>query len=124
MKAKNNKKKKNKNINNVNQTKEKEVIKEETIKENIHIDWDLWDKVIKQIPSTTTRQILKDHMTIDKVTDSEVVLIHDNSMIAKTMFDKEHKWIEDVLEKELWKRGTLSVEWMSKEEYFKKLMNK
>ena len=97
----------------------------ETIKkENMHIDWDLWDKVIKQIPSTTTRQILKDNMTIDKVTDSEVVLIHDNSMIAKTMFDKEHKWIEDILEKELWKRVTLSVEWMSKEEYFKKLMNK
>jgi hypothetical protein len=40
-------------------------------------------------------------MTIDKVTDKEIVIIHDNSMIAKTMFEKERKEIESILEKEL-----------------------
>ena len=33
-------------------------------------------------------------MTIDKVTENEVILIHDNSTIAKTMFEKESKEIE------------------------------
>ena len=87
-------------------------------------EWDLWDKVIKQISSTTTRQILKDHMTIDKITDKEIVIIHDNSMIAKTMFEKERKEIESILEKELWKKLILDVQWISKEEYFQRLMSK
>jgi hypothetical protein len=40
-------------------------------------------------------------MAIDKVTDSEIIIIHDNSMVAKTMFEKERKEIEDIIEKEL-----------------------
>ena len=85
-------------------------------------DWDLWERVISQIQSSTTRQVFKDHMTIDKVSDSEVSLIHDNNMIAKTMLEKEHKEIEALLEKELGKKVTLNVQWMSKEEYFQRLM--
>ena len=85
-------------------------------------DWDLWERVISQIQSSTTRQVFKDHMTIDKVTDNEVSLIHDNNMIAKTMLEKEHKNIEDLLEKELGKKLPLNVQWMSKEEYFQRLM--
>jgi hypothetical protein len=49
-------------------------------------------------------------MTIDKVTDNEVSLIHDNNMIAKTMLEKEHKEIEALLEKELGKKVTLNVQ--------------
>ncbi len=85
-------------------------------------DWDLWERVISQIQSSTTRQVFKDHMTIDKVTDTEVSLIHDNNMIAKTMLEKEHKEIEVLLEKELGKKVTLNVQWMTKEEYFQRLM--
>ena len=85
-------------------------------------DWDLWERVISQIQSSTTRQVFKDHMTIDKVTDNEVSLIHDNNMIAKTMLEKERKNIEDLLEKELGKKVPLNVQWMSKEEYFQRLM--
>ena len=85
-------------------------------------DWDLWERVISQIQSSTTRQVFKDHMTIDKVTDNEVSLIHDNNMIAKTMLEKEHKEIETLLEKELGKKVTLNVQWMTKEEYFQRLM--
>ena len=61
-------------------------------------------------------------MTIDKVTDDEVSLIHDNNMIAKTMLEKEHKEIESILEKELGKKVTLNIQWMTKEEYFQRLM--
>ena len=86
------------------------------------VDWDLWERVISQIQSSTTRQVFKDHMTIDKVTDNEVSLIHDNNMIAKTMLEKEHKEIEALLEKELGKKVTLNVQWMTKEEYFQRLM--
>ena len=85
-------------------------------------DWDLWERIISQIQSSTTRQVFKDHMTIDKVTDNEVSLIHDNNMIAKTMLEKEHKEIEALLEKELGKKVTLIVQWMTKEEYFQRLM--
>lgn len=85
-------------------------------------DWDLWERVISQIQSSTTRQIFKDHMTIDKVSDNEVSLIHDNNMIAKTMLEKERKEIEALLEKELGKKVTLNIQWMSKEEYFQRLM--
>ena len=85
-------------------------------------DWDLWERVISQIQSSTTRQVFKDHMTIDKVTDNEVSLIHDNNMIAKTMLEKERKEIEALLEKELSKKVTLNVQWMTKEEYFQRLM--
>jgi hypothetical protein len=49
-------------------------------------------------------------MTIDKVTDNEVILIHDNNMIAKTMIEKERKNIEDLLEKELGKKVTLNIQ--------------
>jgi len=85
-------------------------------------DWDLWERVISQIQSSTTRQVFKDHMTIDNVTDNEVSLIHDNNIIAKTMLEKEHKEIEALLEKELGKKVTLNVQWMTKEEYFQRLM--
>ena len=85
-------------------------------------DWDLWERVISQIQSSTTRQVFKDHMTIDKVSDNEVSLIHDNNMIAKTMLEKERKEIEALLEKELSKKVTLNVQWMTKEEYFQRLM--
>ena len=98
---------------------------EENIKESNNvesIDWNLWDKIIQHISSTTTRQVLKDHMAIDKVTDNEIIIIHDNSMVAKTMFEKERKEIEDIIEKELWKKFIVSIEWISKEEYFQRLM--
>ena len=85
-------------------------------------DWDLWERIISQISSSTTRQVFKDHMTIDKVTDNEVILIHDNNIIAKTMIEKERKNIEDLLEKELGKKVTLNIQWISKEEYFQRLM--
>jgi hypothetical protein len=49
-------------------------------------------------------------MTIDKITDNEVSLIHDNNMIAKTMLEKERKNIEDLLEKELGKKVPLNVQ--------------
>ena len=98
----------------------KEEKKEEKVKTKS--DWDLWERVISQISSSTTRQVFKDHMTIDKVTDNEVILIHDNNMIAKTMIEKERKDIEDLLEKELGKKVTLNIQWISKEEYFKRLM--
>lgn len=97
-----------------------EEVKEE--KTETKSDWDLWERVISQISSSTTRQVFKDHMTIDKVTDNEVVLIHDNNMIAKTMIEKERKNIEDLLEKELGKKVTLNIQWISKEEYFQRLM--
>ncbi len=93
---------------------------EETVEKKS--DWDLWERVISQIQSSTTRQVFKDHMTIDKVTDNEVSLIHDNNMIAKTMLEKEYKEIEGLLEKELGKKVTLNIQWMSKEEYFQRLM--
>ena len=99
--------------------KPEEVVDQEDLKKS---DWDLWERVISQIQSSTTRQVFKDHMTIDKVTDTEVSLIHDNNMIAKTMLEKEHKEIEDLLEKELGKKVTLNVQWMTKEEYFQRLM--
>ena len=67
---------------------------------NSENNWDLWERVISQIQSSTTRQVFKDHITIDKVSDSEVSLIHDNNMIAKTMLEKERKEIEALLEKE------------------------
>ena len=73
-------------------------------------DSDLWERVISQIQSSTTRQVFKDHMTIDKVTDNEVSLIHDNNMIAKTMLEKDHKEIEALLEKELGRKVTLNVQ--------------
>ena len=89
---------------------------------NSENNWDLWERVISQIQSSTTRQVFKDHMTIDKVSDSEVSLIHDNNMIAKTMLEKERKKIETLLEKELGKKVTLNIQWMTKEEYFQRLM--
>ena len=89
---------------------------------NSENNWDLWERVISQIQSSTTRQVFKDHITIDKVSDSEVSLIHDNNMIAKTMLEKERKEIEALLEKELGKKVTLNVQWMTKEEYFQRLM--
>lgn len=89
---------------------------------NSENNWDLWERVISQIQSSTTRQVFKDHMTIDKVSDSEVSLIHDNNMIAKTMLEKERKEIEALLEKELGKKVTLNIQWISKEEYFQRLM--
>ena len=49
-------------------------------------------------------------MTIDKITDDVVILIHDNNMIAKTMIEKERKNIEDLLEKELGKKITLNIQ--------------
>jgi len=85
-------------------------------------DWDLWERVINWIQSSTTRQIFKDHMTIDKISDTEVSLIHDNNMIAKTMLEKERNQIEALLEKELGKKVTLNIQWMSKEDYFQRLM--
>lgn len=97
-----------------------EEVKEE--KTETKSDWDLWERVISQISSWTTRQVFKDHMTIDKITDNEVILIHDNNMIAKTMIEKERKNIEDLLEKELGKKVTLNIQWISKEEYFQRLM--
>ncbi len=102
----------------------KEEIEEKKVEETAEkkSDWDLWERIISQIQSSTTRQVFKDHMTIDKVTDNEVSLIHDNNMIAKTMLEKEHKEIETLLEKELGKKVTLNVQWMSKEEYFQRLM--
>ena len=101
-----------------------EKIEEEKVEETAKKkpDWDLWERVISQIQSSTTRQVFKDHMTIDKVSDSEVSLIHDNNMIAKTMLEKEHKEIEALLEKELGRKVTLNVQWMTKEEYFQRLM--
>lgn len=86
------------------------------------LDLDLWDCVIRQIQSSTTRQVLKEHMTIDKVSDSEVSLIHDNNMVAKTMLEKQLKEIEALLEKELGKKVTLNIQWMTKEEYLQRLM--
>ena len=105
-------------------TEKKEEIEEKKVEETAEKkpDWDLWERVISQIQSSTTRQIFKDHMTIDKVSDNEVSLIHDNNMIAKTMLEKEHKEIETLLEKELGKKVTLNIQWMSKEEYFQRLM--
>ncbi len=100
---------------------EKNEIKEENTKQ-WKADWDLWERVINWIQSSTTRQIFKDHMTIDKISDTEVSLIHDNNMIAKTMLEKERKEIEALLEKELGKKVTLNVQWMSKEDYFQRLM--
>ena len=97
-------------------------VEEKKPESNGENNWDLWERVINQIQSSTTRQIFKDHMTIDKVTDNEVSLIHDNKMIAKTMLEKEHKEIEALLEKELGKKVTLNVQWMTKEEYFQRLM--
>ena len=105
-------------------TEKKEEIEEKKVEETAEkkSDWDLWERIISQIQSSTTRQIFKDHMTIDKVSDNEVSLIHDNNMIAKTMLEKEHKEIETLLEKELGKKVTLNVQWMTKEEYFQRLM--
>ena len=100
---------------------EKNEIKEENTKQ-WKADWELWERVINWIQSSTTRQIFKDHMTIDKISDTEVSLIHDNNMIAKTMLEKERKEIEALLEKELGKKVTLNVQWMSKEDYFQRLM--
>ena len=102
--------------------KEEKVEEVKEVKSETKSDWDLWERVISQISSSTTRQVFKDHMTIDKVTDSEVSLIHDNNMIAKTMLEKEHKNIEALLEKELGKKVTLNIQWISKEEYFQRLM--
>ena len=105
-------------------TEKKAEIEEKKVEEAAEkkADWDLWERVISQIQSSTTRQVFKDHMTIDKVTDNEVSLIHDNNMIAKTMLEKERKNIEDLLEKELGKKLPLNVQWMTKEEYFQRLM--
>jgi hypothetical protein len=38
------------------------------------------------------------------------------------MIEKERKNIEDLLEKELGKKVTLNIQWISKEEYFQRLM--
>ena len=97
-------------------------VEEKKPESNNENNWDLWERVISQIQSSTTRQVFKDHMTIDKVSDSEVSLIHDNNMIAKTMLEKERKEIETLLEKELGKKVTLNIQWMTKEEYFQRLM--
>ena len=97
-------------------------VEEKKTESNSENNWDLWERVISQIQSSTTRQVFKDHMTIDKVSDSEVSLIHDNNMIAKTMLEKERKEIETLLEKELGKKVTLNIQWMTKEEYFQRLM--
>ena len=104
--------------------KEEKVEVKEEVKESggKKTDTDLWERIISQISSSTTRQVFKDHITIDKVSDSEVSLIHDNNMIAKTMLEKERKVIEDLLEKELGKKVSLNIQWMSKEEYFQRLM--
>lgn len=104
----------------IEKKEETEEKKEEAVEKKS--DWDLWERVISQIQSSTTRQVFKDHMTIDKVSDSEVSLIHDNNMIAKTMLEKERKEIETLLEKELGKKVTLNIQWMTKEEYFQRLM--
>ena len=85
-------------------------------------DWDLWERIISQISSSTTRQTFKEHMTIDKVTENEVILIHDNNLVVKTVIEKELKEVEALLEKELGRKVTLNVQWISKEEYFKRLM--
>ena len=85
-------------------------------------DWDLWERVISQLESSISRQFLKQHTIIDKLTDNEVYLIHDNDAFTKNKIEKEHKEIEALLEKELGKKVTLNVQWMSKEEYFKRLM--
>ena len=48
-------------------------------------------------------------MTIDNVTDNEVILIHDNSMMANTVLEKDHKEIEKLLENELGKKVVLTI---------------
>ncbi len=85
-------------------------------------DLDLWERIIDWIQSTSAKQVLKDHMTIDKVAENEVIIIHDNNEMAKTMFEKESEEIKGLLEKELGKKVTLNIQWMSKEKYFQRLM--
>ena len=97
-------------------------VKEKKQEMNSENNWELWEHVIKQIQSSTTRQVFKEHVTIDKISNTEVFLIHDNNMVAKTLLEKETKEIEDLLEKELGKKVTLTIKWMSKEEYFQRLM--
>ncbi len=83
---------------------------------------ELRNNVINQINSPTLKQVLKDHMTIEKVSDTEILIIHDNNMVATTMFEKDRKIIEGLLDKELWKKLNICLEWMSKEEYFARLL--
>lgn len=83
---------------------------------------ELRNNVINQIDSPTLKQVLKDHMTIEKVSDTEILIIHDNNMVATTMFEKDRKVIEELLDKELWKKLNICLEWMSKEEYFARLL--
>jgi hypothetical protein len=49
-------------------------------------------------------------MTIDKVAENEVIIIHDNNEMAKTMFEKESEEIKGLLEKELGKKVTLNIQ--------------
>lgn len=112
-------------------------VKAETKSEPTHIEatpvantnqtawsWDLRENIIKQIQSTALKSILKDHMTIDTITDSEIIIIHDNNLMTSTMFEKNRKEIEWLFERELWKKINITLQWMSKEEYFSKLMSK
>ncbi len=79
-------------------------------------------RVIKQISSTTTKQVINDHFIIEKITETQIFLIHDNNFIAKSMIEYARKEIENILEKELGRKVTLNIQWMSKEEYLQRLM--
>ena len=61
-------------------------------------------------------------MAIDRIDDNKVFIIHDNSIMANKVLAKEQKEIENIIKDELWNNVSLNVEWMSKEEYFKRLM--
>ena len=40
-------------------------------------------------------------MTIESISDTEIHIIHDNNMVATTMFEKDRKNIEGLLDKEV-----------------------
>ena len=111
-----------------NDVEKEPTLKSEEQQEPNNSTWNLsnnemWESIIKQIQSSTLQWILKEHMMIDSINDTTVTLIFDNNMIAKTMFDKEQTTIEWAFEKQLWRKVSIELKWMSKEEYFKKLMN-
>lgn len=87
-------------------------------------DWDLRERVLSQLSSISAQTALKDKVFIEKISDTEVSIFYEKWIQVDSVMEKEKEKIWAILEKELWRKVILNIQWMSKEECMKKLMMK
>lgn len=97
-------------------------VEEKKPESNNENNWDLWERVISQIPSETARNQLKEHIIIDRVEWNKVFLIKEDNFAAKTIFDNNRSDIESTLKKEIWEDIVLDVQTLTKEEFIERFM--